>query len=100
MQRTPRQKRNALMAQIEAIFSEAEDQCLFYDEFLDGLEEAGIKLADLHAGEYVSLGRFHSLLKRLTKLEEAVHNGTVKAFHADASALRNEIATYIEGSTR
>lgn len=48
---------------LKKIFESVEGGVLNYDDFSKSLEEAGIKLADLSSGEYVSVGKYNDDLK-------------------------------------
>lgn len=66
---TPSEQRRALMADLESIFQEQEDSCLYFDEFEAGLKARGIKLANLNTGEYVGMEKFRRLQDKLDALK-------------------------------
>ena len=91
---------------IKALFEQGEDGKLSYDEFEAHVKEAGLKLADLSDGKYVSKSKYDKDIEDYTRQVETLNaqvetlNGTITTRDEDLANLQDQLKQAGEDKTK
>ena len=75
---------------LKDLFGKSEDGVLSYDQFQEACKEAGIKLADLSTGDYVSKKKFDDELEALNSQITSL-NDTISQRDTDLEGLKTQL---------